>query len=181
MFERFTRQAREVVKGAVVLAAKLGQAQAGPEHLAACLPPAGGRAADLLAAHHVDGAELVAAARGGTVGGVLTADEVDALRSVGVDADEVLRRIEEEFGPQPVPARPARRRLRAPMRRESVRVVQETLHQAKGLRHRELGTGHILLALLAQTEPDPATRLIQARGLTYATARAALAAGGEPA
>jgi hypothetical protein len=175
MFERFTRDAREVVHGAVTLAAALGQSHVGPEHFAAALPPAGGRAADLLAAHHVDAAALEAAA-GGERPAVLSDDEIEALRSVGVDAAEVLRRIEQEFGPLPAGPRSGGRRWRRPLRRESMKVLQQSLRQAQGLRHRELGTEHILLALLAQDDPDPATRLIQSHGLTYDTAKAALAA-----
>ncbi|WP_213454286.1 Clp protease N-terminal domain-containing protein [Rhizomonospora bruguierae] len=175
MFERFTKDAREVVTGAVALAATLGQSHVGPEHLAATLPTAGGRVADLLAAHHVDPAALTAAAGGGTHGGILSDAEVEVLRSVGVDADEVLRRIEQEFGAQE-PTRPSRRRLRRPLRPEVKVVLTQSLRQAQAMHHRELRTEHILLALLAQPAPDPATRLIQSRGLTYDTARSTLVA-----
>jgi ATP-dependent Clp protease ATP-binding subunit ClpA len=174
MFERFTRDARQVVMGAVALAATLNQSHAGPEHMAACLPATGGKAADLLAAHDIDAAALQRAAGAGEHRRVLNDDEVAALRSVGVDADEVLRRIEAEFGPQPAPDRPAGRRTRRPLRREAAKVLQQSLRQAQGMRHRELRSEHILLALLAQEEPDPATRLIQSHGLTYQTAKSAL-------
>jgi hypothetical protein len=179
MFERFTGDARELVKGAVVLAGSLGQSHVGPEHLAASLAPVGGVAAGMLAAHQITPEALQAAAAGTGAGAdVLTADEIAALRSVGVDAQEVLRRIEQEFGAQPPPNRPASRRgrFRQPFRPESKRILEQSLRQAVGMKHRYLGTEHILLALLAQPNPDPATKVLLAHGLTYDTARAEILA-----
>lgn len=109
---------------------------------------------------------------------VLSPAELSALRAVGIDADEVFRRIEETFGDpewfipddphQPERRRFGRRRVR--FGAEAKRALEESLRQAIRLRHRHIGTEHTLLGLLALPQP-PLPNLLAAHGITYEQAR----------
>lgn len=174
MFERFTKDARGIVLGAVEAAAELGADKAGPEHLLlSAAGQEGSAAARVLAASGVTAESLRAAVADSTRRAGLTEDEISALRSVGIDAEEVFRRIEEAFGPhalrEAAPAAPKRRRgrLGGPFDQRSRKVLELSLREAVALHHRYIGSEHILLALLRAGVPGPMGETLAARGVDY--------------
>jgi hypothetical protein len=101
MFERFTKDARDVVQGAVGYAEEARAQTVDPEHLLlALLDREGSRASFALAA-------LGVAGRGDAVRQALTEArrraglsqaETDALAGLGIDVSEIVARVEEAHG-----------------------------------------------------------------------------------
>jgi len=177
MFERFTKDARQVVLGAVRKAADCGEDKAGPDYLLLSLVELNeGVGARVLADYGVTAAELQAAITGPTRRAGLTEEEITALRSVGIDADEVFRRLEEAFGPTPFdepPTRQPRRRglLGGPFNSQAKKALELSLREAIALHHRYIGTEHFLLALLRQGVPGPTATVLTEHGVTYDDAK----------
>lgn len=178
MFERFSSNARRVITGGVDAAAETGAAKAGPEHLLLGLAAdEQGLGARVLAEYGVTSAVLrsAAAAPPGRAG--LTDDEISALRSLGIDAEEVFRLVEETFGPnawdEPDPAQPPRRRGRfgAPVDQQAKKVIEQGLREAIALRHRTIDSGHLLLALLRHGVPGSMSTVLAEHGVTYDDAK----------
>ncbi|MEV2275661.1 Clp protease N-terminal domain-containing protein [Nocardiopsis sp. NPDC049922] len=177
MFERFTREAREIVRGSVASATDRGEDEVGPAHLMLALAEdPDGIGARILADHGITRDVLRGDGRQDGPAG-LTDDEIAALRSVGVDTDAVFARIEESFGPDALrPAPSARRsrkrgRLGGPFGAEAKKVLELSLRECLSLRHKAIGSGHILLALLRQGLPEPMAAVVAEHGLTYEEAR----------
>jgi ATP-dependent Clp protease ATP-binding subunit ClpA len=178
MFERFTKDARRVILASIRAAADCGAAKAGPDHLllgvAADDQGIGGR---VLAGYGVTEAVLKAVVAPAKRRAGLTDDEISALRAVGIDADEVFRRVEEAFGPdtfdEPSMSQPPRRRGRigGPFDSPAKKVIELSLREAVALGHREISSGHIMLALLRQGLSGPASTVLSDRGVTYDDAR----------
>ena len=166
MFERFIPAAREVVIRAQDEARALGHQWIGTEHLllgVLAQPQAPGvsalteRGVTLTPARDAV-SELVG--RGG-----LGERDADALRSLGIDLDEVRRRTEETFGPGALD-RPLRRRRRRrlpwlrqtcpepddagklPFMPRAKRVFEHAVHEAVSRGDDYLGVQHLLLGLL---------------------------------
>jgi ATP-dependent Clp protease ATP-binding subunit ClpA len=98
MFERFTTGARELVVGAQGEARGLGHTWIGTEHLllsALTHPdaPLTRTLTGLGLTHDAVRTQVVSEVDG-------EGDDESALRDIGIDLDEVHRRIEERFGPQ---------------------------------------------------------------------------------
>lgn len=145
MFERFSRPARSAVERATLFATNATAGETRPEHLfAALLADEGCVAVRVLADA---GAPLVRLRteldrlRRQYVDG-LDADDADALREIGIDLDEVVRRIEAHLGG----AVPATGRPR--LSRSSKQVLQLALRETVALHHGHLGTEHLLLGLV---------------------------------
>jgi ATP-dependent Clp protease ATP-binding subunit ClpA len=205
MFERFTRPARHAVQHAREAADRLGQGQVRPEHLLLGVAAAGDEVgARVLAGFGLDAAGLERALTSRERRARLSDLEIAALRSVGIDADEVFRRIEEAFGdpdwflggeetPRDAAGRPGRRLGLRPGRSgrrrgtgpdagtgrdgggrrvhaDTKRALEQSLRQAMALKHRHVGTEHLLLALLAIPQP-PLAEVLAAHGVTYRQAR----------
>ncbi|MBB5079288.1 Clp protease N-terminal domain-containing protein [Nonomuraea endophytica] len=172
MFERFTPDARQSVLAAASMAAESGAAKAEPDHLLLALSRAGGAGADILTGHGVTADDLAEAARGPRLRAGLTDDEADALGSVGIDVEQVFRRIEETFGPgsldQP-DSPPSRKpgRVGGPYSPQAKKVLEISLREAKALGAREIGTPHLLLALLRLGVSPPLAAVLAGRGVTY--------------
>ncbi|MFI0794081.1 Clp protease N-terminal domain-containing protein [Micromonospora rubida] len=180
MFERFTDRAREAVRAARDEARAAGRRQIDTEHLllgvladadslaVRVLREAGVRADDLragVARHTADG------------GAGLAEADVAALREIGIDLSAVLARIEESFGPDalraaaPGPRRRWGRRQRpGGVSPRAKKVLELALREALGLRHRHIGTEHILLGLLREGGGTAALVLTEA-GLDLADLR----------
>jgi len=184
MFERFSTGARAVVVDAQEQARSLGHRYIGTEHLLL----------SLLA--NDDGTSALLRERGVTVDGTrsavlqyvqrppegLTPSDADALRAIGIDIDEVRRRLEENFGPDPLarpPAEPQRRRFglrrtrrsqepagsprgHIPFSARAKKVLELSLREALRLKHRSISTEHILLGMLREGEGLAA--MVLARG-----------------
>ncbi|MEV4255344.1 Clp protease N-terminal domain-containing protein, partial [Spirillospora sp. NPDC049652] len=77
----------------------------------------------------------------------------EALRVLGIDIDAVREAAEDAFGPGALDAPRGVRRGRAatghiPFEPESKKVLELSLRQALRLKHKYIGSGHILLGLL---------------------------------
>jgi ATP-dependent Clp protease ATP-binding subunit ClpA len=178
MFERFTKELRQIVLDSVKLAADAGVGKAGPEHLLLTLATAEeSLGARVLAAYGVTATQLRGAVANNTRRAGLTDDEVAALRSVGIDAEEVFRRIEEAFGADAFDesslSAPRRRgRVGGPFDPQARKVVELSLREAIALRHRQIGSEHVLLALLRQGVSAPMSTVLTEHGVTYDDAKA---------
>ncbi|MFJ4778179.1 Clp protease N-terminal domain-containing protein [Streptomyces sp. NPDC088762] len=190
MFERFTRDARSTVTGAMTEARKTGAATVTEEHLLLALLTQG--ALDPLGVdRRAVTADLAAARRRG---GMSRADE-EALAGLGIDLTEIVSRIEETHGEGVLSAPAPRRRslgasLRSTLGREepddrtgsyrvpftagSKKVLEQSLRIALGRKDNHIGTLHLLLALTSR--PGTAAEVLADHGVTYATAEAGLAA-----
>ena len=170
MFQRFTKQARAVVVRAHEEAAALGSDRIGAEHLLVALAPEE-RVLDTLGlgADPVR-AELRAGAR---------PDKLDAaaLASIGIDLDEVRRRVEQAFGPG---ALSARRRGRLHFTPGAKKALELALREALALNDNHIGSAHILLGVMR--DPDDALAdLLRRRGRTPKAVRAAVLAARQAA
>lgn len=178
MFEHFTKTARRLVLAGVTIAADQGADKAGPGHLLLALAQADdGVGARVLAGYGITAANL-RPDRGGDSSrrAGLTDDEVAALRSVGIDADEVLRRIEEALGPEAAePSAPApsrwRGRVGGPLDPQAKKVLELSLREALALGHRSIGSEHVLLALLRQGVQGSMGAVLAGHGVTYDDAK----------
>ncbi|MEV4524415.1 Clp protease N-terminal domain-containing protein [Micromonospora tulbaghiae] len=172
MFERFTDRARSVVHHALDEARTEGRRPVGTEHLLlGVLADRDNLAVRLLAAGGVDADALRAAVARHPAQGVdgLGAADAAALREIGIDLAAIVARIEESFGPDAL--REATPRPRRWWRRGShhgtfspraKKVLELSLREALRLRHRHIGTEHILLGLLREGDGLAAVVLTEA-------------------
>jgi ATP-dependent Clp protease ATP-binding subunit ClpA len=145
MFEKFTKPAREAIVRATAHAVDATARQVRPEHILlgildqdGCLavgvlsglgvPPDRVRTAlDRHRLRYVDG---------------LDPEDAEALAAIGIDLDEVVRRIDRNLGG------PAPTRNRPRFSRPAKKVLELALREALALRHGYIGTEHLLLALV---------------------------------
>lgn len=146
MFEKFTRASRDTVTRAVELAGRSGARQVRPEHVLAALAADPSSAAMLVLVDlGVPAAELTRVLdglRSRYVDG-LDAEDADALRVLGIDLDDVMRRIERDLG-----GSRRRRRGHLPFSREAKKSLELALREALHLDDRHIGTEHLLLGLV---------------------------------
>ncbi len=115
MFERFTAESRRVVAEAARQATQLHHRHIGTEHLLLALasgePDAGGpdAASAVLRASGVTAAGIRAEVErlAGTPSALLDDEDAAALRTIGIDLDAVIARLEASFGPTALEPRPA--------------------------------------------------------------------------
>jgi ATP-dependent Clp protease ATP-binding subunit ClpA len=172
MFERFTPAARQVVVRAQEEARTFRHPWLGTEHLLL----------GVIAEPQAPGVSVLAdlgvtldrgrAALGQMVGnGGLSATDADALRTLGIDLDEVRRRVEASFGPgaldhpwlslnaprpHPRRRRPWRRRRceqpdvtgHLPFMPRAKRALERARREAIALGDQYIGVEHVLLGLL---------------------------------
>lgn len=169
MFERFTASARQVVVDAQVQARRLGASEITAEHLLLAVsagddPRGATRAAAALRAEGVTHEALEQAFR--------PPDDEAALRSLGIDLEQVRRRAEEAFGPGALDAGQGGRRGWLRRRRAgghlrftdgAKRALEQSLRAALDLRSRSITVEHVLLGLLA-SDDDRASRALQRLG-----------------
>ena len=160
MFERFTREAREVVVGAQHEARALRHARIGTEHLLlGLLAQPATTSARVLARHGVDRQVVVEAVRG-FVGDDLDAD---ALTSLGIDLDAVRERVEEAFGPGALDGPPGRQG-HLPFTPRAKKVLELSLRKALALKQKTITDGHIALGLIREGE-GLAMKVLHDRGV----------------
>ena len=173
-FERFTEKARTVVVLAQQQARERGDDTIDTGHLLrALLVVPDNLALTVLEGFSVRRTEVEAdlARRGATT----TTDVSDAaaLASLGIDLDEVRRRVEEAFGPGALDRvhRPRGRRWggHIPFAKGSKKALELALREAIALGHNYIGTEHLLLGMLRGD--GPARDVLVARGVRLDVAR----------
>ncbi len=190
MFERFTKDARAVVSGAVEHAVRSGAALVDTEHvLLALLDRKSGRAflaLTALGARERRDSIAAALAEARRRAGLSQAD-AEALAGLGIDLSELISRVEEVHGVGAMAADSGRGRGES--RGEKGRLTghrpfapgaKDTLTRALGIavsRHdRHIGDEHLLLALLVR--PGVANEALTAHGVTYTAVEGALYGAG---
>jgi ATP-dependent Clp protease ATP-binding subunit ClpA len=159
MFERFTDGARGAVTDAQVVARRLGHGRIGTEHLLLGLLETGGVAAQVLAGAGVTAAAVEREVLAEVGRGPLGAGDAEALGAIGIDLDEVRRRVEASFGKGALHWRPGRacrgerpRLGHIPFSPRSKKVLELSLREALALKHHYIGTEHLLLGLIREGE-----------------------------
>jgi ATP-dependent Clp protease ATP-binding subunit ClpA len=145
MFERFTKEARDVVERAGDEAVAAGAAVIDREHLllgVVAVDP--GRLGLVGLRDDVLRAELAAS------GGALDAD---ALATIGIDLDAVRRTVEAEFGEGAL-ERGRIRRGHIPFTPQAKKTLEVSLRSAIALEHKHIGSGHLLLGVLRTEGED---------------------------
>jgi ATP-dependent Clp protease ATP-binding subunit ClpA len=175
MFERFTSEARQVVTRAQEEARALGHDYLGTEHLLlGALDDAsssGGRLLErwlTLEQARADVVELIG--RGDP------SLDADALALLGIDLDEVRKRVEATFGDGAL-ARPPRCRGSARHTRcltpRAKKALELSLREALAAGDREIRTEHVILGLLREGE-GIAARILTRHGVRLDEVRAAV-------
>jgi len=168
VFERFTERAQEAVVFAQEEALGLHHQHIGTEHLLLGLlrdrTSVGYEALDRLGIRLDDVRSEVARLGGRGSPAALGEEDAEALRVIGIDLDEVRRRIEATFGAGALErtssARRRRRRRKGcapsashvPFTPRAKKVLELALREAKALRHDYIGTEHILLGLVRERD-----------------------------
>ena len=166
MFERFTDKARKVVILAKKKATERGDDQIRPVHMLYGLVGTDGVAARALTALGVDRAavdrELARSAPEGRAPlGEAASGDAEALAAIGIDLDEIKRKIEDSFGPGALervplaPKGPLNRTGHLPLNDQAKLSLALSLKEARALHHNYIGTEHVLLGLLRVAERYP--------------------------
>ncbi|WP_407288999.1 Clp protease N-terminal domain-containing protein [Streptomyces sp. BP-8] len=183
MFEKFTRSARDVVKGAISHSGRAGATAVTEEHLLLSLLDAEGTtASSALASLGVDrrrealeGALREARQRGG-----ISRADAEALAGFGIDVDEVVARVEATHGSGALAADRTTKRWRPaghrPFTPEAKAVLERSLRAALARGDRHIGDEHILLALAAH--PGVVADVLTEYGADQAEVERALRDGG---
>ena len=155
MFERFTSGARGIVVRAQQEALRAGDGWIGTEHVVVALADDEGVAGEVLRAAGI----TADAARAARATGSGRADDLnaDALKSLGIDLDDVRRSVEETFGPGALdgsaPAPRGRRWLgrvggHVPFTPDAKKVLERSVRQAVAGGDTRIGSEHLLLGVL---------------------------------
>jgi ATP-dependent Clp protease ATP-binding subunit ClpA len=180
MFERFTDPARASIVAAEHEAERLRHRYIGTEHLLLGILRQGtGIGAQVLEDLGIglddvrsDVTRIIGEGRPLDLGD----DDAEALRAIGIDVDEVRRRIEEAFGPGALDrdhggVRRRRRRARCapihapwaartPFTPRAKKALELALREARALQHDYIGTEHLVLGLVR--DPDGIAAIVLA-------------------
>jgi ATP-dependent Clp protease ATP-binding subunit ClpA len=156
-FERFSEKARTVVVLAQQQARERGDATIGTEHLLLGLLAVPDNLAVLvLEAFSVRRADVEADLDTRCPPPTGGRPDATALAALGIDLDEVRRRVEEAFGPGALDRvrRPRGRRWggHIPFTKGSKKILELALREAVGLGHDYIGTEHLLLGVLDEED-----------------------------
>jgi ATP-dependent Clp protease ATP-binding subunit ClpA len=159
MLERFTRNARDVVLRAHEAARAAGAAEVLPAHLFVTLVDTDGTLAvhvlEDLGATREEVRRVVRGLTGHRPMGLST-DDAEALRLLGIDLDDVMRRIDRDLGgaAENETAGPRKvRHARPRFAKASKKVLELSLREAIRLGDGFIGSEHILLGLLRAADP----------------------------
>lgn len=194
MLERFTADARQMVMLSRDKAAERGEERIRPAHLLYALVTSDGIAQRVLEELGVTPAKVereLGAPAGAATGPASSQatgpaagqpDDGEALKAIGIDLDEIRRKIEESFGDGALdrlwqtPDGPLTRTgRRIALTSEAKGALYIALREARALRHHHIGTEHLLLGLLRVGQRNrfgdftPAT--LRALGIDPAAAR----------
>ncbi|MET8133482.1 MULTISPECIES: Clp protease N-terminal domain-containing protein [unclassified Streptomyces] len=172
MFERFTKDARAVVEGAVSHSERVGAGTVEEEHmLLALLDREGSRGSFVLTSLGAAGfresleRDLAEARRRG---GLSRAD-ADALSGLGIDLSEIVSRIEETHGEGALESGKrggnGRRTRRRPFGQSAKETLTRSLRVAVARRDRHIGDEHLLLAITLRG--GVAGEALADHGITY--------------
>jgi ATP-dependent Clp protease ATP-binding subunit ClpA len=173
VFERFSQDAKSLVRDAARDAADSGSAEVDPLHvLAAITRSPGSGAARLLEGLGVTLEDVAAQAeRTRRRGGVSDADAA-ALDELGIDVDALVRRVEREHGPNALAGDGPPTRGHVPFADAAKRTLERTLREVISLGDRRIRSEHLLLALAVQ--PGPAADALSALDVSADQIRSAL-------
>ena len=165
MFDHFTDPARATLVGARAAATRLGAPRIGPDHVLLSLLATRDTAAErVLRSFGVDAERL--GDRLTSPAPAFADDDVDALSTLGIDLAEIRRRTEQSFGPGALDRGAAVRRGsgRGPSRFTDAakRSLAASVEEARSTRSRGVGTGQLLLGLLADDRDEAAVALREA-------------------
>ncbi|WP_328494014.1 peptidase [Streptomyces sp. NBC_00414] len=198
MFERFTKDARAVVLGAIGHAERLDAEAVEEQHLLlALLDREASRASFALTSlglggrrESVERALAEARRRGG-----LSRADTDALSGLGIDVSAIVSRVEEAHGEGALESTQGNGKNggndggrgrgwwsgftggRRPFGRGARDVLTESLRMAVAQQDRHIGDEHLLLALAAR--PGVPSEVLADHGVTYTALRRVLYGGGE--
>ncbi|MFJ8006271.1 Clp protease N-terminal domain-containing protein [Streptomyces fagopyri] len=184
MFERFTKDARAVVEGAVGYSERAGAEAVDEEHmLLALLDREGSRGSFALASlgatgqrDSVEEALAETRRRGG-----LSRAETQALSGLGIDVSEIVSRVEEAHGVGALEAGKrggaGRRSGRRPFTQGAKETLTQSLRLALARQERHIGDEHLLLALTVR--PGVLAEVLADHGVTYETVTRVLYGDGE--
>jgi ATP-dependent Clp protease ATP-binding subunit ClpA len=175
MFERFTDEARSAVVAAQEEARAMHAGHIGAQHLALGVARAPGRVAGpVLCGLGLDAASLRSALEGES--------DAEALASLGIDLDEVRRRVEAAFGEgalEGATGQTCRRGRRLgggiPFTADAKKALELSLREAIRLGDKHIGAEHVLLGTTRVREPALHAAL-RRRGRTADEVRGALLA-----
>ncbi|MFH9816356.1 Clp protease N-terminal domain-containing protein [Streptomyces sp. NPDC017230] len=181
MFERFTKDARAVVQGAVEQAEGARAQTVDAEHLLlALLDREGSRASFALSAlgagerkEEVRQALAEARRRAG-----LTRAETDALAGLGIDVSEIVARVEEAHGVGAMAGDRKDKRWWSGHRsfsKGAKEVLEQALRAAVARHDRGIGDEHILLALTVR--PGVPAEVLADHGVTHESLTRVLGGG----
>ncbi|MEV0178358.1 Clp protease N-terminal domain-containing protein [Streptomyces sp. NPDC050625] len=181
MFERFTKDARAAVQGAVAHAERLGDERVEESHLLlALLEREGSRGSFALASLGLSAGRREGVARALAEarrrGGLSRAD-ADALSGLGIDLSEIVSRVEEAHGEGALAAGRKGSLGRRPFSRGAKDLLTRSLRVALGHRDRHIGDEHLLLALTSC--PGVAAEALAEHGVTHESLTRVLYGGGE--
>jgi ATP-dependent Clp protease ATP-binding subunit ClpA len=185
MFERFTSDARQVVKAAMAKATTRGEKEIRPGHLLIGLITTEGVASQVLADLGVTESSVESEALGPA--GAPAPGDAEALKSIGIDLDEIRRTAEQNFGAGALDRQLVTRigplawfSDRARLSGETKGALELSLREARALRSDRLGTEHLLLGLLRLASfnkyGDFTPLTLHALGVDPAVARASVLA-----
>ena len=173
MFERFTRAARDVVESAQIEARELRHDRIDTEHLLLGILRnskswAGSLLGDARLEHAAVRTRVITLVDHGE-------RDVDALKQLGIDLEQVRSRVEETFGPGALYRARARgfSRGHIPFTRAAKKTLELTLREAIHRGDRAIAPEHILLALMREGR-GVAAEILRDNGVTNQTVRAAL-------
>jgi ATP-dependent Clp protease ATP-binding subunit ClpA len=160
MFERFTDDARTVVKRAQEDARAFNHRHIGPEHLLLALTEGDGVAAEALRAQGIGPATIRdQVARLGS-GGPDPLDS-EALRTIGIDLDAVREATEQTFGEGALDSPPGRRpKGHIAFTPAAKKALELSLRHALRLKHKFISDGHILLGVIHVDDVPVSTMLV---------------------
>jgi ATP-dependent Clp protease ATP-binding subunit ClpA len=191
MFERFTDKAKNAIATAKAVAMEHGDDQIRLVHMLYGLVTSDGVATRALTVLGVDAAAVerelgragtgAGAPGGGASPGGADGGDAEALAAIGIDLDEIKRKIEESFGPG------ALQRVRLtprgplnwiggpfPLDEQARLSLVMSLREARAMHRRYIGTEHLLLGVLRAAGRSPqgefATVTLRDLGLDVATA-----------
>jgi ATP-dependent Clp protease ATP-binding subunit ClpA len=168
MFERFSSQARTVIRGAEAEAVRSGSPLIGTQHLLLSMLSLDRTLAyAVLTAHGLtyDGVSKKINALVGP--GELGPEDAAALSAIGIDLDTVRARMAASFGDYALDSLPGGRRRYAP---RTKKVIELGLRESLRLKQRHVGTEHLLLGLIREGE-GLAAKVIVDSGVSLSTLR----------